>query len=271
MKNQHHAPNRPKHAPQSAVHEPAHRGFLRRWFLANSAIAGVLAMIWLLLRSGSKPSRLAYPCQQAAISAATLAFGAPVVAALIAARQRLLAGVRTPAGVVVIIAGLCLAVGYWGYWSQADEYTGPRLDPPPNYRAQLYHVSECPEDPIGSRFVGVDNLLNLMGRGGLKLHRSTTESLISGPTGLIAADDVVVIKINYQWPERGGTNTDVLRGLILRILEHPDGFAGQVVVCENAQFNPIDGFDRPYNNAQDVGLSPHDVVVAMSAQRQRVS
>ena len=33
-------------------------------------------------------------------------------------------------------------------------------------------------------------------------------------------------------PQRGGTNTDVLKGLIARILEHPDGFTGEVVVVE---------------------------------------
>ena len=42
-------------------------------------LAGVLALAWLLLRSGPRPSRLAYPCQQAAFSTAALVFGATVV------------------------------------------------------------------------------------------------------------------------------------------------------------------------------------------------
>jgi hypothetical protein len=55
---------------------------------------------------------------------------------------------------------------------------------------------------------------------------------------------VVLIKVNCQWKCRGTTNTDVLRGLIHRILQHPDGFQGEVVIFENGQGQG--GFDgRP--------------------------
>ena len=266
----------PLHARTRGEHQHSHacrpgQGFLRRWFLANSLIGGILALCWLLLRSGAKPSRFTYPCQQAAFSAATLAFGVPLVATLVAARRRLAAGLGTPAGIAVAALGLLATGGVWGYFAWANSYRGPRLDPPRDYRAQLYHVTECPQDPIGDRFVGLDNLLTTMGRGGLKFYRSTDESLLAGPDGIIAADDVVVVKINYQWPQRGGTNTDVLRGLIRRIVDHPDDFVGEVVVCENSQFNPIDGFDRSENNAQDHSLSPHDVVVGFQGQGYTVS
>ena len=46
---------------------PRFRGFLSRWFLANSLLSGALALLWLIFRSGTKPSRLAYPCQRAAV------------------------------------------------------------------------------------------------------------------------------------------------------------------------------------------------------------
>jgi hypothetical protein len=239
-----------------------HFGFWKRWILTNTLISGIFALAWLLLRSGTRPSRLVYPCQQAALSTATLAFGAPIVAALIAGRRQVIAWSRAPLGIAAAAIGLVLTSAVGGYLLWADEYRGPRPGPPLGYQAQIYRVTDCPQDPAGDRLVGVDNLLAAMGRGGLKLHESATESLISGPEGIVAADDVVVIKINYQWDERGGTNTDVLRGLIRRIVDHPDGFTGQVVVCENAQFNSVQGFDRPLNNAQDHGLSPHDVVVA---------
>ncbi len=242
------------------AHHPG-RDFLRRWFLANTLVAGFFALCWLLLRSGAKPSRFAYPCQQAALSAATLAFGAPLVSVLIAARRRVVAGLRTPAGVVVAAAGLLLTAGFWGYFAQADAYRGPVLDPSADYRATVFHVTDCPQDPVDDRFIGLDNLLVLMGREGLKFYRSPNESLVSGPDGIIAAADTVVIKINYQWSERGGTNTDLLRGLIRRVVDHPDAFTGEVVVCENSQFAGVQGFDRSRNNAQDYGQSPHDVVV----------
>ncbi len=271
MNAAHHPPTECHHGVQPAHSPNRFQDFLRRWVLANTVVAGVFALLWLLLRSGSKPSRFVYPCQQAAVSAATLAFGGPLVSALLAARRTIAAGLSTPHGIAVAALGLVATLGLWGYFSRAAAYQGPELDPPPDYRAQVFHVTNCPPDPDGDRFAGVDNLLTLMGREGLKFYRSDTESLLAGADGIIAANDVVVIKINYQWPQRGGTNTDLLRGLIRRIVGHPDTFTGEIVVCENAQFNPIDGFDRSQNNAQDVILSPHDVVVGYESQGHRIS
>ena len=245
--------------------------FMRDWFVANSLLSGFLALLWLILRSGAKPSRFAYPCQQAALSTATLAFGAPVVAAVLAAWRGVIAGLRTPLGVAAAALGLVVTAGLWGYASRAGDYAGPRLDPPADYRAQLYHVTDCPEDPAGDRFVGLDNLIVLLGREGLKFYQSAAESSVAGPDGIIAPDDVVVIKINYQWPQRGGTNTDLLRGLIRRIVDHPDTFSGEVVVCENAQFKSTEGLDRAENNSQDHTLSPHDVVTAFASAGYNVS
>ena len=67
---------------------------LRSWFIINSVVAGALALIWLVLRTGPKPSRFVYPCQQAAFSAASLAFAAPVISTLVAARRGLVQGMR---------------------------------------------------------------------------------------------------------------------------------------------------------------------------------
>jgi uncharacterized protein (DUF362 family) len=53
--------------------------------------------------------------------------------------------------------------------------------------------------------------------------------------GLIGNEDVVLIKINSQWAERGGTNTDVLKALIQHIVDHPDGFKGEVIIADNGQ------------------------------------
>jgi len=56
-----------------------------------------------------------------------------------------------------------------------------------------------------------------------------------GPDGLIAADDIVIIKVNSQWDQRGGTSTDLLRELITLITSHPDGFHGEVIIADNGQ------------------------------------
>jgi uncharacterized protein (DUF362 family) len=246
-------------------------GFVGRWFLANSLLSGVTALVWLLLRSGSKPSRLAYPCQRAAAGTAGLALGAPLVAVAIAAWRRVNPWMRAPAVVATAVLGLVLTASLFIYFSQAAEYSGPVLAPPLEYRAQLYHVTGCPQDPAGDHFVGLSNLVGVMGRGGLKFYESAAASPVAGPDGVVASNDVVVIKINYQWDQRGGTNTDLLRGLIRTVVDHPDDFTGEVVVCENAQFNSVSGFDRALNNAQDHALSPHDVVAAFQAQGFNVS
>ncbi len=253
-------------------HQPGGRWFWGRWWhLVATLACGVFALVWLCLRSGSKPSRLTYPCQQAAFSTAALAFGFPIASSAVAARRRLLAAMYTPVGFFVMTITLLLAAGAWAYVSQEREYRGPLLNPPADYRARVFHVADCPQDPVGQRFVGLDNLITLMGRGGLKFYRSATENLHAGPDGIVAADDVVVIKINYQWDERGGTNVDVLRGLIRRIVDHPDTFTGEIVVCENAQFASVSNFGRLKNNAQDHVLSPDDVVLEFRAMGYTVS
>lgn len=265
---------RPNHGRHCTKPTGVFRGFLKRWFVANSLVSGFFALCWLLLRSGAKPSRLAYPCQQAAISAAMLAFAAPVVAVLVASRRRVAAGLRTRAGVGLAGLGLVVTACAWGYLVRADEYSGPIMKPRGSYRAQVYNVTECPEDSIGARFIGVDNLISLMGREGLKFYQSATESPVAGPGGIIAADDTVAIKINYQWSQRGGTNVDVLRGLVRRIVNHPDTFSGEIVICENTQFvtgAAVDGFDYSQNNAQDHALSPHDVVAEFQGLGHTIS
>jgi len=102
----------------------------------------------------------------------------------------------------------------------------------------VFHLRGVPDDPFtgaANHHAGVDALLQLMGRSGLKFHRAATAGETSGPSGLIAAGDTVLLKVNAQWKYRGCTNSDVVRGLIQRILEHPDGFTGEVVIVENGQ------------------------------------
>ncbi|MCA9728868.1 MAG: DUF362 domain-containing protein, partial [Candidatus Eisenbacteria bacterium] len=226
---------------------------------------------WLVFRTGTKPSRVVYPCQQAAMGTASLAFGAPLVAALLLGRRRAGEWLRSPLALSALLLGVTMFLAGDAYFTRAGQYAGPMGNPPLDYRAQVFHVDQCPQDPAVDRLVGLDNLLVTMARQGLKLYRSSSESALAGPDGVVAADDVVLIKINYQWAERGGTNTDLLRGLIRRIVDHPDGFTGEIVVCENAQFASTSGFDRITNNAQDHGLSPHDVVLYFQGLGLRVS
>jgi hypothetical protein len=115
----------------------------------------------------------------------------------------------------------------------------------------LYWVKDIPHHPFIGRLglnahAGMDSLLHLMGRNGLKFYRSAMPSELGGPSGLIASDDVVLLKVNAQWKYRGCTNIDLVRGLIQRILDHPDGFFGEVVIFENGQGRGSLYCDRMY-------------------------
>lgn len=267
-----------QHATSGQDQGAANKGLshrMRRWFLFNSVLSGIFALLWLILRSGNKPSRFAYPCQQAAFGTATAAFGVPLVATILSARRSLMTAYATKTGRLVTACGLVvtLTFGAWAFSRPPAGFNrGPRLEPSGSYRAEVFVRNRCPQNPIGQNFPGLDDLITWMGVHGEKFYQSdTTENFVAGPEGLIAIDDTVVIKINYQWPDRGGTNTDVLNGLIRRIVDHPDGFDGEVVVCENSQFNSINNFDRANNNAQNHALSPHDVVVEYQDQGYTVS
>jgi hypothetical protein len=95
---------------------------------------------------------------------------------------------------------------------------------------------------------GFDALIELMGRHGVCFYRSDSAAATSSPKGIIGPNDVVMIKVNSQWDRRGMTNVDLVHGVISSILSHPDGFQGEIVIVENAQWRR-DSFPRPNGNA----------------------
>ena len=102
-------------------------------------------------------------------------------------------------------------------------------------KSRLFKVQSCPIHDGQLRHQGLDMLLELLAANGINFYLAESDHPWGGPDGLIARDDVVLVKVNCQWKCRGTTNTDVLRGLIHRILQHPDGFSGEVVILENGQ------------------------------------
>lgn len=101
--------------------------------------------------------------------------------------------------------------------------------------SRVFRVDGCPTHDGATGHVGVDTLLGLLAGHGVKFYRTSKPHAWGDPAGIIEADDVVLIKVNCQWKCRGTTNTDVVRGIVHRILEHPDGFSGEVVIVENGQ------------------------------------
>jgi hypothetical protein len=94
--------------------------------------------------------------------------------------------------------------------------------------------------------------------------------------GLIGNEDVVLIKINSQWDERGGTNTDLLKGLIGYILNHPGGFKGEVIIADNGQSmfgsrRSGGSLDWDNTNSKDKTQSAQDVADYFDNRGYRVS
>jgi hypothetical protein len=114
-------------------------------------------------------------------------------------------------------------------------------------KSQVFRASNCPLHDGELRHVGTDALLHLLSNHGTKFFKTADTGTLNGQHGLISADDIVILKVNAQWKCRGCTNTDMLRGLIHRILQHPDGFRGEVVIFENGQGRPA-SFDGIHND-----------------------
>jgi len=91
--------------------------------------------------------------------------------------------------------------------------------------------TEPADEPISTIFVertnglddGMTRLIASMQSYGLDFYQ------------IIAPNSVVLLQINVQWAERGGTNTDLIAAVIQSVLDHPGGFTGEIVVADNGQ------------------------------------
>lgn len=143
----------------------------------------------------------------------------------------------------------------------------------PSGRSQVFRVNGCPVHDGQLRHVGLDALLYLLSSNGTKFYKAERQDALSGPTGLIASNDVVVLKVNAQWKCRGCTNTDMLRGLIHRVLGHPDGFRGEVIIFENGQGRPA-AFDGIHSDSDKAEYGPFPELmgkVVVNAEQQDVT
>jgi hypothetical protein len=140
-------------------------------------------------------------------------------------------------------------------------------------RSSVFQVNGCPVHDGRLRHVGIDAMLHLLSANGMKFYKTARSNSLCGPAGLIAVDDVVMLKVNAQWKCRGCTNTDMLRGLIHRILQHPGGFRGEVVIFENGQNRPAT-FDGIHNDVNETEYKPFpelDGKVMVNAEQQDVT
>jgi hypothetical protein len=99
---------------------------------------------------------------------------------------------------------------------------------------RVHHVP-VPDYSWSNRHPGVESLLFRLASIGRPFYRSESGHPLGGRDGMIAVDDTVLVKVNAQWKYRGCTNSDVVRGVVQRVLDHPDGFTGELVIIENGQ------------------------------------
>ncbi|MHA2037375.1 MAG: DUF362 domain-containing protein [Promethearchaeota archaeon] len=101
----------------------------------------------------------------------------------------------------------------------------------------------------GNMDEAVSTLIELMEIQGLYFYKNASQS-----SGLIGQNDVVILKVNCQWPYNGGTNTDLVKSVINAIIAHPDGFTGEVIIADNGQgqgsmsYSQANSFDHTQSN-----------------------
>jgi hypothetical protein len=112
---------------------------------------------------------------------------------------------------------------------------------------------------------GISRLIRGMAQQHCYFYQSAKKGSGQNPLGLIGKDDTLVIKVNSQWDQRGGPNTDLLKSFIHAVTSHPDGFSGEIVVADNgqAQYGSAGkggSLDWGLNNARDSSQSVQKVV-----------
>jgi hypothetical protein len=247
-----------------------------RCFLVHHArhsffIVGILSILWLIFRSGTKPSRITYPCQQLAATAGSLWYVSYIVPvlAILALRKRYVPHLKG----MMIIAAVCSLAAVSVFIilpspvSSSDLYEAlgagtdlslPFSDSVASETSRVFVVNGR-SDPAG-----IQDLIDGMGTRNVLFYNSSTPGKNAGLSGLIGKEDTVLIKVNCQWEQRGGTDTDVVKGLIQAIVDHPDGFAGEIVIADNGQGRG--SFTWANANAQDHTQSIQKVVDSFSGR-----
>jgi len=242
---------------------------------------GLLSLVWLIVRTGTKPTRAVYPCQQVAAANAgswlTL-YAIPFFLGSTGSKPKKHSNPKRIFWRLGIVLMLVFAIFTFkiltsgGSTSQnisSDKGQG-KMQSLQGVSSDLFVI----ENTDGTDN-GFEKLIALMGEQGLSFYQRDGKDTENGSDGLIAKDDVIIIKVNSQWDQRGGTNTDLVKSIIEAIVEHPDGFTGEIVVADNgqAQFGAEGrggSLDWNDNNAQDRSQSIQRLV-KMFSESYRVS
>ena len=253
-------------------------------FLTHSFLwIGLGSVLWLLVRSGTKPSRLRYPCQRAAASAGSLWLGAFVFPGVLRGLRAI--GIKFPSVRLsrrerfsiygaIALATIMLVVSGRVHRPRVVVPLPANSDLPmwvsPNPTAShVFVVDSVPvPDSMGTYHEGLDTLLSLLAENGTHLYKSNKPLPWCDTAGIIGKNDVVLLKVNAEWPERGMPSTDLIKGLIARIVAHPDTFTGEIELVENGQWRQ--SWSYPLNNAERHSQSMQEVVDTFAARGYHV-
>ncbi|MHA2148719.1 MAG: DUF362 domain-containing protein [Candidatus Thorarchaeota archaeon] len=247
-----------------------HKKKSRRLFVLG--LVAIASAIWIVLRTGRKPSRILYPCQQASfvnIQVFKVAFLTSIPS--ITSLRTSLSPLKPIAVLAVLFIGSAViandsTMDLLGFSpaEEDDDYTRIPLD-----LQTLTSLSSGETSDIfliqnatgleGDLNPAIGTLFTMMATEGIHFYNTDLQ-----PSGLIASNDVVLLKVNGQWPYRGGTNTDLVRSVIEAILDHPDGFTGAVVIADNGQGSG--NLNRNQANAFNHSQSIFDVAESFSSE-----
>jgi len=228
-------------------------------------IIGFLAFVWILLRTGLNPRRITYPCQQAAFPIA-IGWILGIIAFLCG--SVILRKFAKFSSMAIFLGGVI-----W-FITTIPDYAGARKNSisflpvweVDNPVSTVFVMDKVPptmgslaegDASVSNKYLtdpAVDTLLAMMETKGIYLHQTNTY-----PDGIVGSDHVVIIKGNFQWTSRNTTSTDRIKGLIWQILQHPDGFSGEIIICDNTQSIGT-GINERDNNSEDPQQSIPDVV-----------
>lgn len=244
-------------------------------------IVGFFAFLWVVVRSGTNPKRLTYPCQQALYPVASswlIALLALVGGSYILKRYAKF----TASGIVVVFIAYFIFVFVDSGLArdmvssvqnnqQAVQVTLPVWEVA-NPVSKVFAINNIPKTSgslngansgVPNEYLSdpaIDTLMLMMQNKGVYLHKTTDHT-----DGIVGSDNVVIIKANLQWDNQCSTNTDRIKGLINQIIKHPDGFTGEILVCDNTQ-NLGSGINERDNNSDDTNQSIGDVVNTFRAK-----
>src|SRR4030042_1977553 len=238
----------------------SHRNISRNKHLI---LFGAASLAWFIFRTGTKPSRIVYPCQRAALANSSILLGLSIpiwLTSVLTKTKNFISKKGISLLTLFIIANIVLSGSQFLGNMQLAGAANPNQEL--NLSLAPIQASNSPASNLyvvnGRANAHVNELINLMGSNGLLFYKSDTSGKNQGPNGLIANNDVILIKINEEWPERGGTNTDILKELIQALVDHPDDFIGEIVVADNGQWQG--SMDWPESNAENHAQSTQDVV-----------